>query len=137
MAGVFELNVGQDFTFDTSADLSSKQFYFAVINSSNQLAVAGANVECIGVIQDAGAASGRRAVVRMFGVSKVECGGTFSIGDKVASDSNGKAVKATAASVSAGTPEPLAGSLVQGIALSAGASGQLASVLLTHSGLSN
>lgn len=133
----YEVNVGQDFSWDASADLSAKQFYLAVLNSSKQIAVAGANVGCLGVIQDGGAAAGRRAVVRYGGISKVVCGGNFNAGDKLASDANGKAVKATAASVSAGTPEPLAGSLVIGIALEAGASGETSTILLTHSGLSN
>jgi len=133
----YEINTGQDVGFQASTDLSAKQFYFVVLNSSKQLAVAGANVECVGVLQDTPAAAGRVGQVRCFGVTKVQCGGSFNAGDKVASDANGKAVKATAASVSAGTPEPLAGSLVQGIALEAGASGQIATVLLTHAGLTN
>lgn len=132
-----EANTGSDFTFKASADLSTKQYYFVTLNSSKQLAVAGANVECIGVLQDKPSAAGVGGQVRCFGISKVVCGGTFAAGDKIASDSSGKAVKFTAATVSAGTPEPLAGSLVQGIALEAGVSGQTASLLITHSGLSN
>ena len=133
----FENNVGQDISyFKASADLSGNQFYFVTVNSSSQLAVAGANVECLGVLQDK-PKSGVAGQVRCFGVTKVLANGNFNPGDKVASDASGKAVKATAASVSAGTPEPLAGSYVQGIALSAGAAGQYASVLLTHSGLGN
>lgn len=133
----YENNVGQDISyFKAGSDLSGKQFYFVVVNSSSQLAVAGANVECLGVLQDK-PASGVAGQVRCFGVTKVLCAGSFNPGDKVASDASGKAVKATAASVSAGTPEPLAGSLVQGIALTAGAASQYASVLLIHSGLSN
>lgn len=130
-------NVGQDWSFPASADLSTKQFYFVTLNSSKQIAVAGANAECLGVLQDKPNASGNGGQVRVFGISKVQCGGSFNAGDKIASDASGKAVKYTVATVSAGTPEPLAGSLVQGIALEAGVSGQLASVLLIHSGLSN
>lgn len=138
MAGVYEINVGQDFSFPASGDLSADQFLFVVLNSSGQLAVAGANVEVLGVLQSTPNAAGRGGEVRCFGVSKVLCGGTFNPGDLIASDASGKAVKFTAASVSAGTPEPLAGSHVVGIALTAGAAGgELASVLLTHAGLSN
>ena len=134
---VFENNTGDDISyFAAGSDLSAKQFYFVTVNSSSQLALAGANVECLGVLQDK-PKSGVNGQVRPFGVSKVQCGGSFNVGDRVASDANGKAVKATTASVSAGTPEPLAGSLVQGIALTAGANGQLASILITHSGLNN
>jgi len=133
----YSVNTGQDFSFQASADLSTKQFYFVTLNSSKQVAVAGANAECIGVLQDKPNAAGIAGQVRCFGISKVQCGGTFAAGDKIASDASGKAVKYTAATVSAGTPEPLAGSLVQGIALEAGVSGQVSTILLIHSGLSN
>lgn len=133
----FDNNVGEDISyFKASTDLSSNQYCFVVVNSSSQLALAGANVECLGVLQDK-PKSGVAGQVRTFGVSKVQCGGSFNPGDKVASNGSGLAVKYTASSVSAGTPEPLAGSLVQGIALTAGVNGQVASILITHSGLSN
>ena len=132
-----EINTGQDITFPASADLTGKQFLFAVLNSSGQVAVAGANVSCVGVIQDEPAAATRGCAVRCFGITKVKLGGTVTANDKVASDANGKAVKATAASVSAGTPEPLAGSYVVGIALESGVSGDVRSVLLTHAGITN
>lgn len=132
----FENNVGQDWTWPASADLSASQFCFVTLNSSKQIALAGANVECVGVLQDK-PKSGVRGQVRTFGISKVIAGGSFNAGDKIASDASGHAVKATAASVSAGTPEPLAGSLVQGIALEAGVNGQTSTILLTHAGLTN
>lgn len=133
----YELNVGQDFTFPASADLSTKQNYFVVLNSSGQVVVAGANVSVIGVLQDSPAAANRSAGVRIFGIAKVVAGGTITANDKVASDAAGKAVKATAASVSAGTPEPLAGSYAAGIALQSAVSGDLVPVLLTHAGITN
>lgn len=137
MAGLGSINVGQDFSFPASADLSSNQFYFVVLNGSSQLAVAGANVSCLGVLQDAPAAAGREGTVRCFGVAKVVAGNSITVNDKVASDASGKAVKATASSVSAGTPEPLAGSYVMGIALASASAGDKVSVLLTHAGLTN
>lgn len=133
----YENNVGQDFTFAAGSDLSTKQFCFVVLNSSKQLALAGSNAETVGVLQDKPNAAGVGGQVRVFGITKVIAGGSFNPGDKIASDASGHAVKYTAASVSAGTPEPLAGSLVQGIALDAGVSTQTATILLTHSGLSN
>lgn len=131
------INVGQDFTFPASGDLTGKQFLFGSLNGSAQVQVAGANVSCVGVIQDEPAAAGRATDVRCFGVTKVKLGGTVTVNDKVASDAAGKAVKATAASVSAGTPEPLAGSYVMGIALESGSSGDVRSILLTHAGVTN
>ncbi len=132
-----EINVGLDFTFPASGDLTGKQFLFGVLNSSGQVAVAGANVSIVGVIQEEPAAAGRACAVRCFGISKVKLGGSVTANDKVASDASGKAVKATAASVSAGTPEPLAGSYVAGIALESGSNGDVRSVLLTHAGITN
>ena len=132
-----EINIGQDFTFPASGDLTGKQFLFGVLNSSAQVAVAGANVSCVGVIQDEPAAAGRACDVRCFGVTKVLLGGNLVVNDKVASDGSGKAVKATAGSVSAGTPEPLAGSYVMGIALETGSTGDVRSILLTHAGITN
>lgn len=133
----YDLNVGQDFTFPASGDLSANQFKFVTLNSSGQTQLAGANVECVGVQQDAPAAAGRASQVRIFGISKVKLGGSVAAMDKVASNASGLGVKSTSASVSAGTPEPIAGSLVQGIALAAGVTGDIIPVLLTHSGLSN
>ena len=130
-------NVGQDFTLQAGSDLSAKQFYFVVLNGSTQLAVAGANVSVLGVLQDKPAAAGRGGQVRYLGITKVLAGGTITVNDKVASDSAGKAVKATAASVSAGTPEPLAGSYTVGIALASASAGDYVSVLLTHAGITN
>lgn len=132
-----ENNVGQDFSFPAGSDLSTKQNLFVVLNGSSQLAVAGANVSCVGVLQDKPKAAGQAGAVRIFGIAKVVAGGTITVNDKVASDANGKAVKATAASVSAGTPEPLAGSYTMGIALASASSGDLVPVLLTHAGITN
>lgn len=133
----YDINTGQDITLPAGSDLSTKQFLFVVLNGSTQLAVAGANVSVLGVLQDKPAAAGRGGQVRYLGVSKVIAGGSVTVNDKVASDAAGKAVKATAASVSAGTPEPLAGSYVAGIALNTAASGEYVSVLLTHAGITN
>lgn len=133
----YELNVGQDFTLPASGDLSASNNLFAVVNGSGQVAVAGANVSVVGVIQDGPAAAGRGCAFRVFGIAKVKLGGTVTVNDKVASNASGQAVKATAASVSAGTPEPLAGSYVAGIALASGVSGDVIPVLLTHAGITN
>lgn len=130
-------NTGQDFSFPASGNLSTKQYYFVSLNSSSQIQVAGANVSCLGVLQDKPKAANDGGQVRCFGITKVLAGGVITVNDKVASDSSGKAVKATAGSVSAGTPEPLAGSYVQGIALSTVTTGDYVSVLLTHAGITN
>lgn len=132
-----ELNVGQDISLPASGDISANQYLFVSLNSSGQVQVAGANVSCVGVQQDKPSAAGRATQVRVFGITKVVAGGSITANDKVASDGSGKAVKATAASVSAGTPEPLAGSYVMGIALASASTGDKVSVLLTHAGITN
>lgn len=131
-----ENNIGYDFTLDAGADLSAKQYQAVVVNSSGQAVLAGAGAQAIGVLQNK-PTSGQGASIRVMGVTKFLCGGSFNAGDLVSCDSNGKAVKYTSASVSAGTPEPLAGTHVLGIALDAGVNAQYASVALVHSGLSN
>jgi hypothetical protein len=127
-----EINIGYDITVAAAADLSAKQHFFVKADGN----LAGAGAEALGVLQN-DPTSGQAAAIRVMGVSKVVYGGTIAVGDQVSSDASGKAVKYTAASVSAGTPEPLAGTHCLGIALIAGVSGDTGSIALTHAGLSN
>jgi hypothetical protein len=134
----YETNVGQDFTFPSDIDLSGSQFYFVVMGSDGYLDIAGAGVLALGTIQDGPvgtATSIRGTSVRTAGITKVVCGGSFNPGDKVASDSAGKCVKYTGATVFTGTPYTVSGSQVLGIALEAGSSGQNSTILLSPSGL--
>jgi hypothetical protein len=131
-----ENNIGYDISLNAAADLSAKQFQAVVVDSNGKAALAGAGAQAIGILQNK-PTSGQAAAVRVLGISKMLCGGSFNAGDLVSCDSNGKAVKYTAASVSAGTPEPLAGTHVLGVALEAGVNAQYAAVALIHSGLSN
>jgi len=68
--------------------------------------------------------------------TKIQGGGTFVAGDLLASNSVGKAVKYTGASVYTGTPYTVSGSQVLGIALNSGASGSDSAMLFRPSGLS-
>lgn len=131
-------NVGLDFSWPAGGDLSAGQFFFVVLNSSKKLALAaGAAGECvIGVLQDAPTLN-QAGPVRFGGITKVKCGGTFAAGDLLASDSSGRAVKYTKATVFTGTPYVVSGSLVLGIALEAGVVGQLAAMLFSPRGLSS
>lgn len=128
----YEINIGYDITVAAAADLSAKQFFFVKADGN----LAGAGAEALGVLQN-DPKSGAAAAIRVMGVSKVVYGGTVAVGDLLSSDASGKAVKYTAASVSAGTPEPLAGTHVLGVALIAGVSSDTGSIALTHAGLSN
>lgn len=128
----YEINIGYDITVAAGADLSLKQHYFVKADGT----LAGAGAQALGVLQN-DPASGKAASIRVMGVSKVVAGGTIAVGDQLTPDASGKAVKYTIASVLAGTPEPLAGSHVMGIALAAGVSGDVLPIALTHAGLSN
>lgn len=135
----FGVNVGQDFTLPANADLSSNQFYFVLVNSSGKVALCtgAAGEGFFGVLQEKPSAAGRAAAVRYGGISKVVCGGTFNPGDYVTSDSSGKAVKYTKATVFTGTPYIVSGSQVYGLALEAGASGQDSSIIVLHQGFTS
>lgn len=136
----FEDNVGMDWSFNTAVDLSANQFYFGVIASGTALVtVAGAGAHPIGVIQDGpvGTTAIPKAVaIRYGGISKVQCGGTFVAGDLLSSDSTGRAVKYTGATIFTGTPYVLSGSYVMGQALAAGSIGTLSTMIVNPSGFS-
>lgn len=100
-----------------NADLSTKQYYFMVVNSSGNAATAGAGT-AMGVLQNAPAAAGRAATLAIGGRTKVVLGGTVAIGDRVTSDSSGKCVAVTS------------GEIELGFAVEGGASGVIGSIVL-------
>lgn len=128
-------NVGLDTSFAAGADLSSSQFCFVKLNTSGQAILgAGATGEAVvGVVQNDPTAT-QAADVRYGGITPVVCGGTFNPGDLLACDSSGHAVKYTKATVFTGTPYLVSGSDVLGVATSAGASGQQASMIFQPRG---
>lgn len=103
-----------------SADLSGKQYCFAVLSGAGTVnAAAASNVQCVGVIQNK-PISGSTAEIVVNGVSKVAAGAALSVNAEVMADATGRAV--TAATT---------GNRVQGIALEAAtAAGQIIAVLL-------
>lgn len=139
MAGpAFGTNVGQDFTFLSNSDLSASQFCFVQLASTGYLAVCGTGKRALGVIQDNNVGTASQAIgcqVRTAGTSKIKAGGTFSPGDLITSDSAGKAVKYTGATVFTGTPYTVSGSQVLGVAVEGGTNGELTSILFQPSGL--
>ncbi len=123
----------------TDIDMTGNQFKFVVIGSDGFLDVCGAGAQAFGVMQDAPVGTVAQPIaseVRCLGPSKVQAGGTFSPGDLLASDSAGKAVKYTGATVFTGTPYVVSGSQVLGVALEAGAAGSDTAMLVRPSGLS-
>ena len=132
-------NVGQDFSFPTIVDQTGNQFKFVVLGSNGNITTASsAGVRCLGVMQDAPvgtAAQPKGSQVRIAGPTKVQAGGSFNAGDLLSTNSSGKAVKYTGATVFTGTPYVVSGTQVMGIALSAGASGETVAMYLQPSGL--
>lgn len=75
-----------------AADLSTKQYYAVVVNSSGQAALGGDDGEFFGILQDKPAAAGRAACVAVGGASRCVFGGTVAKGALVNVDSAGKIV---------------------------------------------
>ena len=140
MAGpAWECNVGQDFTFLTDIDMTNNQFKFVNLGSDQYLDVCTAGALAVGVMQDSAVGSVSTPLasqVRCFGPTKVQCGGNFNAGDLVSSDSSGKAVKYTGATVFTGTPYTVSGSQVLGFALEPGATGSDTAIYFRPTGLS-
>jgi hypothetical protein len=86
---------GQLITLPASADLSASQFR-AMVTSSGQLAVAGAGVDIVGVLQDKPDAAGREGAIMVDGVSKMVAGAAVTQDAAVMSDATGRAIDATA-----------------------------------------
>lgn len=108
-------------TLIAGADLSAKQYLFVELANDGQIdPVGSAGGDAVGVLQNDPDAAGKAATVAISGISKVVCGGTVTVGDKVQSDNAGKAL--TAAS----------GDHVLGRALATGASGEIIPVLLIN-----
>lgn len=139
MAGpAFGTNVGQDFTFQVNSSFASNQFKFVTLASTGYLAVASTGERAIGVVQDNRVGTVAQPIgcqVRTAGTSKVLCGGSFDAGDLLASDSSGRAVKYTGATVFTGTPYTVSGSQVLGVALESGSVGVYSTILFQPSGL--
>ena len=95
---------GLDLSMTVGSDLSAKQFYLVKLSAARTVALASAAADAvIGVLQDKPAASGRAALVRVHGLSKVVAGGTIAAGDRLTSDTAGKAiVQAASAGVNNG-----------------------------------
>lgn len=79
---------------NAGGDLSALQFRFVVATTGNAFEVSGTTVEqqrCAGVLQNDPDSSGDGAEVVLFGVAKIEYAGAISVGDRIVSDSVGRA----------------------------------------------
>jgi ribosomal protein S9 len=84
----------QPVSFDASGDLSAAQFKAVVIDANGRVAVAGAAVAAIGVLQNKPSALGRAAeVVTNHGaIVKVLAGGTVTAAQALETDASGRLV---------------------------------------------
>jgi hypothetical protein len=106
-----------------SADLSSSQFCFVVVNSSGQLAAPTAGGDADGVLQDKPNAQGQIGEVGILGISKALVGtGGVTAGDLLAVDAAGKVVTAAT------------GNKIVGKALATGAASTYIPVLIQQKG---
>lgn len=129
---------GTDITLFAGADLSASQFLAVKLNSSGQAVLAGAGEDAVGVLQSK-AVAGLPVTVRVAGITKFIAGAAIAAGARVASDADGKAKTAVAASVNTSdagaAADAVAGSFTLGHALeAAAASGVVIAVLLSKSG---
>lgn len=127
-------DVGGMLSLPASGDLSTKQFYAVKINSSGQIAVAGAGEFAIGILYSKPSAAGQIAAVAPFRgqVLKGRAGAAFNPGALLAIDADGELVSATLATVdtAAGTTnDPVVGSAVVGVALETGADNRIVEFL--------
>lgn len=84
------------------ADLSSSQYLFVKMNTTDRTVVACENGEAaFGVLQN-DPASGGAATVCVHGRTLIEVGETLTAGDSVGVDANGKAVTATSSDIVVG-----------------------------------
>lgn len=133
-------NLGWDVSLQSDIDMTNNQFKFVYIDTADGYleVVSTAGRRATGIIQDTPVGTTAvpvAAEVRVGGPSKVSCGGTFSAGDLLASDSSGNAVKYTGATVFTGTPYTVSGSQCLGVALAAGSSTTITAMLFQPFGL--
>jgi len=113
-------NVVQRLTLPAGADLSDSQWLVGTLDTSAQVIVSTtAAAGGVGIIDEPVAAEGRASSVITLGVARAYYGGTVTAGEKLTNNASGQLV-----AISATTDG------VVGIALEAGSSGEVHSVLL-------
>lgn len=113
-----------DQTFLTETDLSSSQYFFVKLNSSERIVLCGAGDKPLGVLQDKPVGASGVPVacrVRVGGISKLKLAGTVSANSYVKADSASKGVATTTGNDEYGAS-----------AISSGESGDLIAVRLMN-----
>lgn len=100
-----------------AADLSTKQHLFMKLSAADTVNVAGAGEAIIGILQNK-PTQNHACEIRRLGVSKITAGDTVAVGNKLKSDSAGRAVAAST------------GNLYGGICLEGATVGLTATILM-------
>lgn len=110
-------------SFLAGEDLSEKKWHFVTLETDGKVDIADADAEdCIGVAMTNPNAENKAVTVALWGIVKVEAGGTIAIGDEIATNNAGEAIdKNDSASATART---------LGVALSGAADGEYVEILL-------
>lgn len=111
--------------FNAGAAVAAHRIMIFGADEDNAVQATAVTEQLIGVSTFVAAASGERCDVNMIGVADVEFGGNVTIGAYLTTDSDGKAVVAA--------PDAGDNAYVIGIAMVAGAAGDIGSVLLAPS----
>lgn len=84
----------QTVSVPASTDLSAKQFYFGLINSSGQVAVVGAGLAADGVIANKPDAQGRACALQTMPgqIARIQLGGTVANGALLEANASGLAI---------------------------------------------
>ena len=102
-----------DVTYEAYTNLAAYQFHFVKFTSDRTVTVCaalGTDKPC-GVLQNAPAAAGAAAIVRVMGASKVIFAGTYTAGTMISSDASGHAITVN---VGTNTTYYLAGQVAEG-----------------------
>jgi hypothetical protein len=118
------MNTVQDpkvYTYPANADLSTKQYFFVKPVTGGKVDLLdSATTVCIGVLQNKPSAANMAAEVALYGPCKVVVGGTVAVGDRLGTDTAGKAVALTANN-----------SRIMGTCMQAGAAGDVVQMILS------
>jgi len=137
-ATLYDINVYWDFPLQTAVSLN--QFEFVTLTTAGYVInVATAGAYALGVSQDSPVGTTSQPLAtqtRCGGPTKIQAGATFNPSQLLSSSSGALAVAYTGATVYTGTPYVVSGSQVLGMALGAGQSGYVTSMLFRPSGLS-
>jgi hypothetical protein len=104
-------------SLEAGQNLSAKQFFFVTVAADGQVDPTGDGVMATGVLLNDPNAAGKAAEVCIFGLTRVEAGGTVAAGAAVASDAAGNAVTAAT------------GDVILGTAITGGADGEVITIL--------